>query len=186
MNTSAYTELEALWHSQRPSLTRHIARRVDIFDVEDILQTVFLRAWAAILRGNGYTDHPRAWIFRIAANTVIDYWRKRERAVPTISLDGVTPDVDYEGFEPARLDDALTSPELSPHERATSEIGCEVILSAVRQLTPEHQQVLALTVDGYRSCDVGDAVGIGHDAGKARLHRARARLQQLMESRGYE
>lgn len=55
---------------------RYVYYRVGAADVEDLVETVFLKVWEKI---NQYTKKPNrnfsAWIFRIAHNLVVDYYR---------------------------------------------------------------------------------------------------------------
>ncbi len=69
---------------------RHISYRVSIVaDVEDLTQEAFLRAWNSI---RGY--QPRkpflAWLYTIAHNLVIDYYRKKGRQLEA-TLDDLPP-----------------------------------------------------------------------------------------------
>jgi RNA polymerase sigma-70 factor, ECF subfamily len=59
-------------------LYRYLYYRVNQEAVEDLLETVFLKAWRGL---NGYKHGDAgfsAWIFRIAHNVVVDYYRSNE------------------------------------------------------------------------------------------------------------
>lgn len=52
-------------------------------DAEDVTQHVFLKAWAALPEFGssppaGGSESFSAWLYRIARNTTIDYWRKKK------------------------------------------------------------------------------------------------------------
>lgn len=50
-------------------------------DADDLTQTVFLKAWNAIpsLQKNG--NHFTAWLYTIARNAAMDYWRKKKEVL---------------------------------------------------------------------------------------------------------
>lgn len=58
---------------------------------EDILQTVFLKAWNSLAK---YTPSPNAkfstWLFQIANFTVIDYWRTKKDILDLDKLENLT------------------------------------------------------------------------------------------------
>lgn len=67
---------------------RYVYYRVGSDDVEDIVETVFLKVWEKIQQ---YTKKPNrqfsAWIFRIAHNLVVDYYRTAaERSTEELGL----------------------------------------------------------------------------------------------------
>ena len=63
---------------------RYIHYRVGAADVEDLTQDVFLRAWHSIRRYKPGQKPFLAWLYTIAHNLVVDYYRKkgREQLVP--------------------------------------------------------------------------------------------------------
>ncbi len=78
-------ETEALWRQFRDRMFSYIRRRVDrVDDAEDILQEVFLRVHAKADR-LAEVDNIAGWIYRIAANAIVDHGRSRARSQDTIS-----------------------------------------------------------------------------------------------------
>lgn len=57
-------------------LHRYIYFRVNVDDVEDLLEIVFLKVWENIDKYRDEKASFSAWIFRIAHNLVVDYYRK--------------------------------------------------------------------------------------------------------------
>lgn len=76
------------------SLYRYIYYRVNSTeDAQDLLETVFLKVWENI-RGYKSTNNTFvAWVFRIAHNLIVDYYRaSKDRQVDELSMDIVDQD----------------------------------------------------------------------------------------------
>lgn len=158
------TEAMARLYDQlvRP-IYRYIALRVRrTEDVEDLTQLVFERIVSGLPRYR-HTGRPfQAWAFRIARNTVIDHAR-RERSHEPLDADGHVSHADA----PDAL--ALRGEEIAELRRA------------MRKLTPDQQEALALRFGGGLSADEAAAV-MGRRAGTIRglTFRAIASLRRTM------
>jgi RNA polymerase sigma-70 factor, ECF subfamily len=74
--------LDQIWHQYHTSLLSFIRRRVDVDDLaEDILQDVFIKAHLQ-LDTLERADQVQSWIYQIARNTIIDYYRTRKSTEP--------------------------------------------------------------------------------------------------------
>ena len=142
---------------------RYIALRVRrTEDVEDLTQLVFERIVVGLPRYR-HTGRPfQAWAFRIARNTVIDHAR-RERSHEPLDNDGHLS----QGDAPDAL--ALRGEEIAELRRA------------MRELTADQQEALALRFGGGLSADEAAAV-MGRRAGTIRglTFRAIASLRRRM------
>ena len=75
-NSGAAWETEELFAEHRDSLMRYLRRHLDDQSVtEDILQESFIRFFQTRSRGEEI-EQPRAWLFRVAHNLLIDHGRK--------------------------------------------------------------------------------------------------------------
>src|SRR5438874_3172314 len=103
-------------------------------DAEDLCEQVFLKAWEAIGRYK-WCGYPfSSWLYKLAHNLVVDYYRTRREPIPLNDL-LYTPD------EPADPENALNSA-----------VEAAELKTAISQLTPEQQQVVALKfIEGYKS-----------------------------------
>ena len=118
-------------------------------DAEDVTQLVFERMVAALPRYRHNGRPFRAWAFRIARNAVIDHQR---RVRPTEPLGTIAdPPVDGVGVE-----------ELALHEEEVRELR-----AAIRRLTPDQQEALALRYAAGLSADEAARV-MGRQAGTVR------------------
>jgi RNA polymerase sigma-70 factor (ECF subfamily) len=117
-------------------------------DVEDVTQLVFERIVAALPR---YRDNGRpfaAWAFRIARNAVIDHQR---RLRPTEPLGTISEPIDRLGAD----------------DRALQEEEIRELRAAIRRLTLDQQEALALRYAAGLSADEAARV-MGRRAGTIR------------------
>ncbi len=74
----AARETEELFAENRDSLVRYLRHHLSDFAVaEDIAQESFIRFFQARTQGEDVTQ-PRAWLFRVAHNLLIDFGRKKK------------------------------------------------------------------------------------------------------------
>lgn len=109
--------LDAIYH--------YVFYRVDSReDAEDVTESIFLRAWQA-LESNPPREVPfRLWLYRIAHNAVVDYYRMRKEQV---------------GLEVA---EQLPDPVVGPEAWVTQQERASLLKGVMAQLKEEHQQVL--------------------------------------------
>jgi RNA polymerase sigma-70 factor (ECF subfamily) len=135
---------------------RYIAYRVNNHqqDAEDLTEQVFLKAWNGLDQYRG--DVPfKAWIFRIARNTVFDFYRTRKEVLP-LSEDSLVTDQNHD------MEEKLLSKEQSVQ-----------LVDAIGQLSPMHQNVLILRfIIGLSVRDVAQILDRSEGAIKALQHRA--------------
>ncbi|MFM8281187.1 MAG: RNA polymerase sigma factor [Bacteroidota bacterium] len=83
-------DFELLWNRYHKIIYAYILKMVkNIDDADDILQDTFIKAFSALHTYNHSYPFP-AWLYKIASNTCIDYFRrKRIRPVP---IGGLHPD----------------------------------------------------------------------------------------------
>lgn len=137
---------------------------------EDMCSEVFRKAFEAVQRGVE-VQHASGWLFQIARNMVVDFYRYKKNHVPTVEWDEAWGE---HAHEP------------SPYDYAVSTIGCEAIEACVERLGEAQARVIVLMAEGCISNDLGAATGCSVEAGKAMLHRGRGRLRELLEQRGYQ
>jgi RNA polymerase sigma-70 factor (ECF subfamily) len=157
---------EAIWREFHDRLLAFIRRRVPSPEVaEDVLQDVMLRIHrhAAQLEPASAVG---AWVHRIAANAIADYYRGSSvgRELPAGSA------VDPEGaIEPER--DA-------PDVRAEL---ADCISPLLGQLPPMYRKALTLCeLEGLTQAEAAARVGISVSGMKSRIQRARRQLKQVL------
>ncbi len=149
---------ESVWELLSGNLRGYISRRVrDSHDVDDILQTVFLRIHKGIsrLRDSEQLD---AWIYRIARNAVIDFYRGRTESV---SLDTVSEPVAEEEEEPSGA------------------VAC--VKPMIEALPEKYREALANTeLNGLTQREYAQMAGLSFSGAKSRVQRGRGLLKEML------
>jgi RNA polymerase sigma-70 factor (ECF subfamily) len=129
---------------------------------EDCAAETFSRLLRALRNGGGPIDNLKAYLYRSAHNWITDHYRR----IPPLPLD---PEAN------------LVQPDSDPCEQAENSIVQGRVRAAVRLLTPEQQQVIALRfVDGWDLDEVATSLKKPVGAVKALQHRAIAALQKML------
>jgi RNA polymerase sigma-70 factor (ECF subfamily) len=129
---------------------------------EECVAETFSRLLHAFSSGKGPRDFLRAYLYRIAHNWITDQYR-RERPIEV-------------------LDESLPGEDNSPEEIADHHAQQMRLRQAIRRLTPEQQQVVALKF--WQDCDneeIARILGKPVGAIKSLQHRAFANLQRSLQ-----
>lgn len=140
----------------------------DHHDAEDATERTFMAALAALpsfrTDGAGF----RAWLFRIAHNTVANARRTRHRR---------RTEPMPEGFE-------RPAPNADPAGLVAQADETRRVLAALAALPDERRQVVLLRfVDGLSSREIGEVLGRSPGAARVLLHRALRDLADLLGDR---
>jgi len=133
-------------------------------DAEDLAQQVFLQAWRALGRYRQTGTPFVAWLFTIAHNVVVSFYRRQR---PTTPLDTETLD---------------WPDELRPEAVAELGIEYERVRQAMQHLKPEQQQVLAMRfLEDLPFRDIALALGKSEVNVRVMQHRALLELRRVLE-----
>jgi len=132
-------------------------------EAEDIVSEVFLKSWNYIIGSGGKEIKSfSGLLYRIARNSIIDYYRKRAGSPENLSDD---QDVGDEGKWCVDINNQLDN---------------EQIIVAIRKLKQEYQEVLTLRyVDGLQIDEIAEITGKGNVAVRVTLHRALKKLKEI-------
>lgn len=142
-------------------------RNVDV--ANDLTAQVFIRA---IERLHQYRPRPgatfRSWLFAIARNIVVDYWRRHR---PTRPVESVIS--------------GLVAEDLGPEELAVHRAHMESVLHAIDNLPEHYQAIVHLRLAGLTTQEIASTLGITESAMKSAQTRAYRLLRSALEpSRG--
>ncbi len=143
-------------------------------DAEDLFQDVLIRAFEKI-DTIVELDNPGPWLGRVMYNRFVDGSRQRARQRLVVVSDGEMSGDGLEG--------------LSGGGSAESEAGRleqqKVLAQALESLSEEHRIVVLLhDTEGYKIKEIEELTGIPSGTVKSRLHRARARLKEILFENG--
>ncbi len=160
MTDAKDTTLETLWNQFHERLRRFICSRIsNENDAEDILQEVFMRIHSNLERVREM-DRLESWVYQIARNAIIDYYRSRRESV--------------------ELTEVHPSPEASP-EQDTAESIRPYIRQLVQSLPEPYRDALIQTeFQGVSQVELAQRLGLSISAVKSRVQRARLKIKEIM------
>jgi RNA polymerase sigma-70 factor (ECF subfamily) len=133
---------------------------------EDLTSQVFLKAWDNLgsyqIRGLPF----KAWLFRIARNSVIDYYRTYKETTP---------------LEPSAL--TMPDPAAEVSDQVEQQLQAEELRLALQQLTEDQRQVLTLRfIEGLSTAEVANVMGKRQGAIRALQMRGLQALAEIIET----
>jgi RNA polymerase sigma-70 factor (ECF subfamily) len=174
--TSDAVEFARLLREHVPALYRSAYRWTGAVDrAEDLVQQLLVRLYPRLAELREL-DQLRPWALRVMYRIFVDQLR-RERSSPVqFGADPVADDESALGGEDAWLD-----PAPGPQELAEQELTQERLLRAWERLGEEHRIVLSMhDIEDYTLPELAQIMDIPLGTLKSRLHRARARLRELL------
>jgi len=159
LNTRALAEI---YDTYSPGIYRYAMRLLgDVAVAEDCIAETFARFLKALRERHGPHDHLQAYLYRIAHNWIVDFYRNYEQT-----------------FE---LSEALRSEADIPEEEAARHIRQKQVRKAIRSLTPDQQKVIALKyLENWCNEEIACAMHKPIGAVKSIQHRALKSLQKLL------
>jgi RNA polymerase sigma-70 factor (ECF subfamily) len=160
---------EILWDAFHQRLRSFVARRIENpADVDDIVQDIFVRIHERIGSVEN-EERVHAWIYQIARNSIIDYYRaprrRRERLGSDAEFDSVHAQV-------SDIDDPSAVEELAP-----------CLTPLLDQLTPAYRSALELTeFEGLTQREAALEQQISVSGLKSRVQRGRRQLHDLLRA----
>lgn len=158
--------LTEIYDTYAPKIFRYVYRRTGDNDVaHDLTADTFHRFLDALKREAGPTEHLSGWLYRVAHNLVVDFYR-REPDDPPALLEDVDPAV------PATQGEHLAREQRAARARA-----------ALTMLTPLQQQVVTLRfLEEMSLREVAQVLDRTVGSVKALQHRAIDNLQRILEA----
>ncbi|HEY90666.1 MAG TPA: sigma-70 family RNA polymerase sigma factor [Dehalococcoidia bacterium] len=157
----AFTELYEAYFDK---LYRYVVVRIgNKAEAEDMTQQVFVRAYKSISSFRWKGVPFSAWLFRIAHNLVVDFFRKESKR-PTVPLE-----------------ESLLVSDEDPRQAIEQQMDIERVMTATRKLTAAQREVVSLRfAGGLTIAEVARTMGKSEGAVNALQHSAIAALRRIL------
>ncbi len=157
----AFTELYETYFGK---LYRYVVARIgNRAEAEDMTQQVFVKAYKSISSYRWRGVPFSAWLFRIAHNLVVDFFRKESKR-PTVPLE-----------------ESLVASNDNVQQVVERRLDIERVMAATRQLTEAQREVVSLRfAGGLAIAEVARVMGKSEGAVKALQHSAIAALRRIL------
>ena len=171
---------DAIYHANAAAVYDYLVGRTsDVEVARDLLQETCIRLWRGVAElGDLTPERQRAWLFTVARNLVVDFYRSRASAAAARDALGQQSLATQDAVVAAAETDVISRSEL------------ERVDAAIARLPENLRMVLVLQVLGERtSAEIGDLLGRPAGTVRYQLAQARRRLAdelQLMDSQQQE
>lgn len=161
-------DFAALFREYYPRVYNYLRYRVPSpQDTEDLVSAVFERAYANRAKFNPARGEFAAWLFRIAHNTLVNYYRSHQRR----SI--------WEGAE--ELPEDLVQPESSPEGQFIQKEALVRLWHGLAQLNERDQEIITLKFAGQLgNKEIGEVMALKEKTVSVVLLRAVRRLQEIV------
>jgi RNA polymerase sigma-70 factor (ECF subfamily) len=150
----------------------------DEHEVEDVLQQAYVNAFAHLHQFEERAQFS-TWLTRITLN---EAFARRRRMRQSASITRVQTEIDDRSGE--FMEDTITSPQPDPEHQAYAQELHRVLEEAVDALPETYRTVFMLRdIEGMSTSETGEGLGLGEEAVKTRLHRARAMIRRAVTAR---
>jgi len=159
----------------QPKILGLISRYVkDSFEVQDVAQEAFIKAYRALPRFRGDSAF-YTWLYRIAINTAKNHLVSRGRRPPG-------SDVDVEDAEYYDSGDALREQE-NPENQLFSEELAAVVNGAIKELPDDLRTAVTLReFDGLSYEDIAEIMDCPVGTVRSRIFRARESIDKRVQA----
>lgn len=138
-------------------------------DAEEVAQDIFVKAYRSLADFKGAAKFS-TWLYTIVYTTSITFLRKKKLEVHSLDNEKV--------FELADSQDSGFSANLVEQK---SRVG--MVNHAIAMLSHDDAQIITLFYKGEQTLEeIGEILGLDPNTAKVRLHRARQRLKEKMET----
>lgn len=158
---AAFTEIYNLYFKK---IFRFIYFRVSHKEVaEDLAEDVFVKVYGKI-SGISNESSFEGWLYQIARNLVIDYYREKKA---TVSLEEVEHSLEYES-------NVIDLVSLGQNQK--------ILLSVIKELSPEQEIVIKLKFfEQLENSEIAEMLHKSEGAIRVLQHRAITKLQELIK-----
>ena len=164
--------LEVLINGYLKPVYSFVYRRVsNAAEAEDITQEIFVKVWRNLSRFDRSKSF-KSWLFTIAKNTLVDFYRKR-RDIPFVEFEN-------EDGENALFEKLIDANAFSIGKLETAESGAE-LRSAIGKLPPADQQIVNLKYQKeFTFEEISRKLGRSINTVKSQYRRALIKLKNIL------
>jgi RNA polymerase sigma factor (sigma-70 family) len=163
----AYAGLVNRYQSYVFTLTLRMVKSRE--DAEEVAQDVFIKAYKYLADFKGASKFT-TWLYTIVNNTCISFLRKKKLDIHSLDNEKV--------FEVADSQDSGMRANMIEQKSKLAMVN-----EAISLLNPDDAQIITLFYKAEQSLEeTAQILGIETNAAKVRLHRARTRLKEKMET----
>jgi RNA polymerase sigma factor (sigma-70 family) len=126
-------------------------------DREDLFQEITLQAWKAYVNFRGDAKFS-TWLYRVALNTAITFFRKEKRA-PAIYTTDVLPDHNEDAYDPI-------------------EEKVKLMYAAIANLSKIDKAIVMLYLEDYSYIEIGEMMGITPNNVAVKMNRIKIKLKE--------
>ena len=152
--------VETIWSEYQVALKRFLHSKVSIeADVEDLMQDILIKTYNNLHTINDLGSI-KSWLFQVANNTIIDFYRKKRRA----------SELEFEGTW--QVDD---------ENQAISQLS-ECIVPFINALPAEQADLLtAIDIENKSQKSYAQEIGVSYSTLKSRVQRSRSSLKGVFD-----
>lgn len=148
---------------------RYVYFRVVPVEVDDIVETIFIKAWVKLEQYEKRDVSFGAWLFRIAHNAVIDHRRSHRKVLP---------------IDPRFEDESKLA---APKQIAEEVMMAKKVREAVAQLKEPYRQVVTLKfLIGLSNSEIAEVLGQREGNVRVLQFRALKELKELLGEKGFQ
>lgn len=135
-------------------------------DQQDLEQEINFQLWKSFERFGGKSKFS-TWMYRVALNTAITFFKKDKKRVDKTNLDEKIQVKleESDGVEESRLDH---------------------FYKAVQKLNKVEKALILLFIEGYSHKEIGVSLGLSEGNARVKLNRTKNKLQTIIKAQGYE
>lgn len=172
------SEFQRIYDSFQPKILRYLTRLAGEPEAEDLAQETFVKVHQGLENFRGESQLS-TWIYRIATNTALD--RLRSPSFQHVAQTSLSEDLDE-----TELANKVICPEdkkpLIEKQFIREEMN-ECIRGYIEKLPENYRTVLVLSEwEGLKNNEIAEILGVTLDAVKIRLHRAKTKLKEELET----
>jgi RNA polymerase sigma factor (sigma-70 family) len=161
-------------------ITQKLNGHFTFMDHDDLFQEAVLRLWTDFQAG-ALNDKTDSYLLQGCYYHLKNYIRKVQDKAPVVSLSSVVDE------EAVRLEEILEAEDVAAFDYVEGKMQVEALLES--GLTQRERDVLALSLEGMTTREVGQILGVSHVAVVKVRNRLKSRYEQLNGKRsatGYQ